>query len=998
MKRIISVFLVFAILVTGMSISASAMGERKAVTKAYDEDIGTLSFDCYYAETGKKITASVEGYDSSAIKFFWYIDRKCVSENTDNYTLAAGDNDCMLEVEAYSGVKLVAKKSMFISDLPVIYIETEKRQPIVSKENELDATIKIQGNSEYNKADYLYDGATKIKGRGNSTWQYDKKPYKLKLDSKANIFGMGKNKHWVLLSNPYDQTHMRNAVGNRLAEEMGVLSMSSVPVELVLNGVPAGSYYICEHVRIDKERVNITNWDDIAEDAAKAIYKANADILEKDDKDGLIDEMTDDMRWTVTDIVRYNGLRFNVSDYYEAGSIDGGYLVCIDSGGIRQSARGLKFDIEKPESACKDMRNSFIDYFNAFEDALFSDDFCTEYNGETMRYTDFIDVDSFVKGFIINEFFINKDFGTRSTYLYKERGEKMVYGPAWDFDYTSGAEQSTVRYDRWQIMLVPWLARFFRDEEFLRDFRDTYWQYRYTAIEDIIKDGGFAETLFEKSIASGTHDEKLWSYDSDYISECEFYLNWLKNRTEWLDKQFETLETLNASMSSLTGGCELSDSAELSELRIDETPSKLQYNAGDEIDLSGLVLTAVYSDGTEKEVEPLAAQSYKKDSVGTVEYTCGTITDAAGDDAYIRLCYDGKYAEYPVSVGKSEDAEAVEALIEKVPLTDLGIADIKYAFEAKTAYDNLTDGAKAQVGNIDRLNFAMEYIDTLCDEPFGIVCAYVGGEYIPNVRNRVVIATKGEIDLIRLFYDDGSTGTFTEKNPLFISKKNAGDFTLWTFSMVMKNCDMNAMRNKVLSETYRFDFDEYQKNSSYINSLSYENNVDSDGKAEITVSGSYALKSVRITENGAALGEFASEGDKTVCAVELGEGVHKLSVEYLAGGEYIKYGDIEITVRKEFGTDIPDELLTVHSLEMRYKSTAALSAASDDVIWKSSDSSVVAVDKNGNITAVRTGAATVTCSIVSANGVITEDTCKVTVKYEWWQWLIRIFLLGFLWY
>ena len=67
--------------------------------------------------------------------------------------------------------------------------------------------MKIQGNERYNlETTKLYDGKIEIKGRGNSTWGLPKKPYKIKLDSKTNLFSMGKNKHWVLLANYYDSS------------------------------------------------------------------------------------------------------------------------------------------------------------------------------------------------------------------------------------------------------------------------------------------------------------------------------------------------------------------------------------------------------------------------------------------------------------------------------------------------------------------------------------------------------------------------------------------------------------------------------------------------------------------------------------------------------------------------------------------------------------------------------------------------------------------------
>lgn len=69
--------------------------------------------------------------------------------------------------------------------------------------------------------------------------------------------------------------------------------------------------------------------------------------------------------------------------------------------------------------------------------------------------------------------------------------------------------------------------------------------------------------------------------------------------------------------------------------------------------------------------------------------------------------------------------------------------------------------------------------------------------------------------------------------------------------------------------------------------------------------------------------------------------------------------------------------------------------AGTKLIYTSSDESVVTVDENGNYTAVGTGTATIT---VTAEGTEISDSCEITVSFAWWQWIIRILFLGFLWY
>ena len=57
-----------------------------------------------------------------------------------------------------------------------------------------------------------FAGVQKLAGRGNNTWDAEKKPYRLKLAAQQNLLGMGAAKDWILLSNVFDSSHIRNKV------------------------------------------------------------------------------------------------------------------------------------------------------------------------------------------------------------------------------------------------------------------------------------------------------------------------------------------------------------------------------------------------------------------------------------------------------------------------------------------------------------------------------------------------------------------------------------------------------------------------------------------------------------------------------------------------------------------------------------------------------------------------------------------------------------------
>ena len=138
--------------------------------------------------------------------------------------------------------------------LPVVYINTNDNAPIVDKDNWIPGTMDIKGLDESDN----YNGTMNIKGRGNSTWGYPKKPYAIKLDSKSKILGFPKHKRWVLLANWMDKTLLRNHVAFEISKNTGLAwTPRGKFVELVLNGEPQGNYYLCEQIKIDENRLNI---------------------------------------------------------------------------------------------------------------------------------------------------------------------------------------------------------------------------------------------------------------------------------------------------------------------------------------------------------------------------------------------------------------------------------------------------------------------------------------------------------------------------------------------------------------------------------------------------------------------------------------------------------------------------------------------------------------------------------------------------------------------
>lgn len=274
------------------------------------------------------------------------------------------------------------------SELPVVYISTPGKTPVTSKEDWMDgADITIyntDGTVDYQSTNL------QIKGRGNTTWGAPKKPYALKLESKAPILGMPTHKRWVLLANYFDNTLLKNHIAFEASR------MTSLPytvrgqfVELVFNDVHVGNYYLCEQIKIDKNRVNITE-------------------LKK------------------TDII--------------GEAVTGGYLAEMDGyfdevNKFRSAVRNLPYQFKEPDE--EDLQPEQFAYFqnfvNEMETKMYADDWL-----DTGKYRDYIDLQSWADRWMVQEICGNpEDWDPRSVYVYKDRGGKLMAGPVWDYDYGS---------------------------------------------------------------------------------------------------------------------------------------------------------------------------------------------------------------------------------------------------------------------------------------------------------------------------------------------------------------------------------------------------------------------------------------------------------------------------------------------------------------------------------------------------------------------------------
>ena len=435
MKKTIKLFASFMIILTmALILCISASAENESITTfAVDAhgaesaaDLGAVRW--YLARDNKLYLLLPAGADRSNMTVWFSADAEVTcngttlvnGEKTDvfaegsSFTLVCGDssyNITVLQADAAGSIYVNTESG----NMTAVHANKEHKEPGYILIIDKDGNVQYDGELDY------------IKGRGNSTWNHEKKPYNIKLESKADLFEMGKHKSWCLLSNPSDPTLLRNLVSYDLARALGVeFTTDSYNVNLYLNGEYTGLYMVTEKVDIGENRVDI--------------YDLEGETEDVNDKDLDEYELGGKQNSREFGSIKYAKIPYNPSD------ISGGYLLETEkiyryvnevSGFITKI--GQPVVVKTPEYASRAQVDYISRYYQNFEDALYSP---TGYNASGKHYSEYIDVESLARMYIMLEFTANFDGCSSSFYLYKDVDGKLTCGPAWDFDLGLGQQMS----------------------------------------------------------------------------------------------------------------------------------------------------------------------------------------------------------------------------------------------------------------------------------------------------------------------------------------------------------------------------------------------------------------------------------------------------------------------------------------------------------------------------------------------------------------------------
>lgn len=356
---------------------------------------------------------------------------------------------------------------MTMSDIPVLHISLPDYPEATSlweKDLYLDTELEIAGHGT---VEDMNDLTLKIKGRGNSTWEYRKKPMRLKFDKKTSICDFKKSKNYVLLANYLDNTHMKNVITFWLARKLQMeFTNSFLPVDVVMNGHDLGLYLMTEKIGTNSTSVDIDENTGILFELSSEFdenYKFRSEIYELPVmvKDPDFDELYED-----------------------------------DPSGLT------------PEQRLEMWR----DDFNRAEKMAAEN-----------QVADAFDINAAVKYFLVNNFAANGDLVfPKSFYMYKENleeGTKYKLGPIWDFDvcynlhhYVDGEDYVRPADD------YLWANYLINDIKKDEGFRALYKAEVENLAENILPEMmEFFDTYAALIEPAAKRDGVLWPLEEDYV-------------------------------------------------------------------------------------------------------------------------------------------------------------------------------------------------------------------------------------------------------------------------------------------------------------------------------------------------------------------------------------------------------------------------------------------------------------------------------------------------
>ena len=418
------------------------------------------------------------------------------------------------------------------SNLPLVVINTNGKTIIDA--SKITATMKIisNGAGQLNKPSDLgniYSGYVGIEIRGAWSSTLPQKPYGFETrdasgaNLNVSLFGMPPENDWILLANYNDKTFMRNTLAYDLFRKMGHYAPRTQMVEVIINNEYRGIYILMEKIKQDKGRVDIAKL-------------TNLDI--------------------------------------SGDNVSGGYIFKIDYFNSSNSWQSSFRPIDHPEKTVNyvyadpdpaellwQQKEYLKTAVNSFESVLYGSNF----KNATSGYAAWIDVNSFIDYFIVNEVARNVDGYKKSVFFFKDKdskGGKINAGPVWDFDWawknirdcrtfqaTDGSGWSYLIND---CLSSPpysngWTVRLLQDENFSNALNNRYFELRKSflsseylnsyidSVKNLASEAQVRHYAKWQIIGSAVGAPEVDYQPSTYAGQVDKFKSWIQTRLTWLD-------------------------------------------------------------------------------------------------------------------------------------------------------------------------------------------------------------------------------------------------------------------------------------------------------------------------------------------------------------------------------------------------------------------------------------------------------------------------------
>ncbi|MCM1109933.1 MAG: CotH kinase family protein [Clostridium sp.] len=381
------------------------------------------------------------------------------------------------------------------TNIPTITINIDGGAEVVYKETFLDAKISVNGYGEY---DNLAECDVQIRGRGNSTWNMSKKPYRIKFSKKTSLFGMKKAKNYALIANMIDCTLMRNSIALKIGQMLGMpWTNHAIPVNLIINGRYRGSYIITEKIGINSGSVDI-------EETEGILFELDQNYDE--------DYKFKSKKYALPVMVKD-------PDFAELYEDDPTYLT--------------------PSENLAKWRKEFEEM---------------EASVSTSDFSKFMDVESLADYLLVYNFTGNHEpHHPKSVYIYKENTDDIFHmGPLWDFDwaYTFGDYEGGGSPTAYLFNGNEEGDKFFKaackDENFRKAYAARWEEFKTNIYPELLQWIDEYAKIIEVSAAQNGEIWPAGFYDSKYnLKGSETFSENLKNLKTWLEKRMAFMDSAN---------------------------------------------------------------------------------------------------------------------------------------------------------------------------------------------------------------------------------------------------------------------------------------------------------------------------------------------------------------------------------------------------------------------------------------------------------------------